>query len=84
VSDTVSVRFTVAGLESITGFSPEQIPWLDIGGVELLIDVGAGAAALTVIGSAPRERLGDVVRIAQESLASVREARADPRPGPQG
>jgi hypothetical protein len=52
--------------------------------VELLIDVGAGAAALTVIGSAPRERLGDVVRIAQESLASVREARADPRPGPQG
>jgi hypothetical protein len=75
VSDMVSVRFTVAGLESITGFSPEQIPWLDIGGLELVIDVAAGAASLTVSGTAPRERLGDVVKIAQDSLATIREAR---------
>jgi precorrin-6B methylase 2 len=75
VSDDVSVRFTVAGLETITGFSPEQIPWLDITGLELLLDVGAGAASLTVAGTAPRERLGEVVRIAQESLASIRGAK---------
>jgi hypothetical protein len=72
MSDTVTVRFTAAGMQTITAFSPEQLPWLDITGVEFAIDVRAGTGAIAVTGTAPRERLPDIVRIAQESLDAIR------------
>jgi hypothetical protein len=70
----ISVRFTAAGMHAITGFSPEQLPWLDISGVEFTIDVREGTGAITVTGTAPRERMGDIVKIAQESLEAIRAA----------
>ena len=71
----VDVRFTVTGLQAITGFRPEQLPWLDISGVEFTIDVRDGAGTIALIGTAPSERLGDIVQIAQESLEAIRKAR---------
>jgi hypothetical protein len=70
----ISVRFTVGGLQAITGFKPDQLPWLDISGVEFTLDMRDGSGAITVSGSAPRERLGDIVKIAQESLDAIRKA----------
>ena len=70
----ISVRFTVGGLQAITGFKPDQLPWLDISGVEFTLDMRDGSGSITVSGSAPRERLGDIVKIAQESLDAIRKA----------
>jgi hypothetical protein len=75
MSDDVNVRFTVTGLQAITAFRPESLPWLDISAVEFTLDVRDGAGTIALAGTAPRERLPDIVQIAQESLDAIRKSR---------
>ena len=51
------------GAGAASGNQPRRAPGLDVSGVEFTIDVREGTGAITVTGTAPRERMGDIVRI---------------------